>query len=366
MNLDLYKTLQLLSVGLHRQLNHGSEQHSALRPNEYLRKGWETLSCLMYEHRVKPPSTIPELVMWCKKPLEYSLGVTPNFTQLGLRGPLLEDDGYLTDLGRELAEKLEGASDVLLEQDDEYFRAVFQFARENKLSKDYAEARNFTIRNPVLDDPLDISSRLDWHEGIRSRLLACYEPFDSGNKQREGSKVFYYTCPRCGWPLHWKSDEAQCYKDGPCRAWEGELAENAVRMPYADHIWRTREGVQRYVVGAEVELIRLADLLKRERGLTIALFPNLDAYDMQITFPDNKSWAIDLKNYKSATQLAKSLRDKAVPGVPLWERAFYVFPDERATDGYLTEFGNVWKAQQGVWFLNVSQLIARVQERLNR
>lgn len=370
---QIRELLEQLSVGLFHQLHLVDRKPvNALNLDPQLRQGWEALNYLLYSRDlvVQPqdepvPQTVTALVVWCHRPLDEWPIIGTQIKQAGITGALLEN-GDLTETARELAGTLSSVADPDLEQQDMYFYALMQYAREHALPGEYSSAREFLIRNPVVDDVMDILNSRQWSDGMREKLAACYETIPIACQYQDGRRLSIYTCPRCGWPLIWNGDQPHCYKNGSCEALNGDLHEQAKVRPYDSAARRTKEGIQRFVVGSEIGLIQLSDRLQHEFGLTIELFPNIDAYDLRIGFPNGDYWAVDFKDHKNPAALANDLNTKAFPAFPPWKFAFYVFGDERATPGYLESFHNTWRPQLRTTFLAARDFIIRVQERLNR
>jgi hypothetical protein len=65
-----------------------------------------------------------------------------------------------------------------------------------------------------------------------------------------------------------------------------------------------------------------------------------DQYDLRVTFPDQKVWAVDVKDWANPFLLARNVRP--IPQKPDWSKAFFVFPDERhhQRKDYLRAFRN--------------------------
>ena len=72
--------------------------------------------------------------------------------------------------------------------------------------------------------------------------------------------------------------------------------------------------------------LRLARLL-RSRGLSVELWPSLDAYDLRIAFGNGRTWAVDVKDWTNPIRLARSVG--RIPVTPTWDRGYFVFPRER-------------------------------------
>ena len=90
----------------------------------------------------------------------------------------------------------------------------------------------------------------------------------------------------------------------------------------------------------KVEL-RLGEKLKRLGLEEVKLYPELDKYDLHLVFPDGTVWAVDVKFWESAYNLAKKV-DKPIPRLNSqpYNESFFVFPDELESSGqeYLQEF----------------------------
>jgi len=198
---------------------------------------------------------------------------------------------------------------------------------------------------------------------IRARLQLCYEKIPQACIRLENRKKYVVCCPRCGWILNWKGDEASCYSNGACETFYGNLGEQGKQIAYALGMARTTEGIQRYVVRPEIDLIYIFDTLKQE-GARCWLFPDFDTFDLLITFPNGKSWAVDLKDYGKAAVLANKLNESPFRWGPAWDKAFYVFPDYRADHDYLNIFHTGWKRQKDVTFTTTRRFIALAKKEL--
>lgn len=73
--------------------------------------------------------------------------------------------------------------------------------------------------------------------------------------------------------------------------------------------------------------LRLEKKIK-EMGLEVELWPELDKADLKIIFPDGKFWAIDAKDWGSATKLARELNQDTIPNIGQY-KSFFVVPDYR-------------------------------------
>ena len=67
-----------------------------------------------------------------------------------------------------------------------------------------------------------------------------------------------------------------------------------------------------------------------KKELRWALWPQMDRYDIEITFPDGTVWAIDAKAVKEPHFLKENVaRDGGFPS-GTYDRSFYVIPDAYA------------------------------------
>jgi hypothetical protein len=70
----------------------------------------------------------------------------------------------------------------------------------------------------------------------------------------------------------------------------------------------------------------------------VELWPNVDAYDLRLTFPDRQVWAVDVKDWASPYRLAEQVSPFRTN--PPWDHAFFVFPDrhKRVKRNYVEAF----------------------------
>jgi len=91
--------------------------------------------------------------------------------------------------------------------------------------------------------------------------------------------------------------------------------------------------------------IRLSRRVAR-MGIAVDLWPSFDAYDLRVVFPSGRAWAVDVKDWANPFLLARQVR--RIPEAPVWDRAFFVFPQERLRrPDYLRAFRNHSRALGG-------------------
>ncbi len=262
---------------------------------------------------------------------------------------------------------LVNAPDPYLEIQDGPFKDILAAAHEINNPAQYTLARAFIGRHPIVEDRIaTIQANTNWDDLIRTHLVQCYEPILPQCFRSEGGKKLIYCCPRCGWALRWKGDEAVCYQGGPCADLVGDLAAHAEAIPYKREMVCTTEGIQKYVVAPEIDLFYIHDKLQHEWGALTELYPDFDLFDLLVKFPNGAVWAVDVKDYRQAARLARKLNEKPFAWGRNWTQAFYIFPDYRATPDYLNIFKIGWIPQKDVNFTSTRDFLALARKELAR
>ncbi len=113
-----------------------------------------------------------------------------------------------------------------------------------------------------------------------------------------------------------------------------------------------------------------ADLVKtlEAAGATVSWWPDVDAYDLLVVWPDGRRWAVDVKDWRSPYPLAVKLRP--LPTYPdgheyAWDQGFIVIPDDRVSQrrGYLSilrRHSEALRAHQALEVVSVKQLKERI------
>jgi hypothetical protein len=360
------EALSLLAIGLIEQ-EHAIEQgkpESAVMLNPRIRQGWEKLSYVCCSRGKLPPRTFPELVLWLRQPVKSWEGIGDLFDlDEDADAPLL-DNAYPSYLCEELGADKAGAYHTRMELEDENFRKLKWACHELNLAEDYSAAREFLIRTPVLTDVIaQLGANTKWHDVLHTLLRQCYGAIPESCVRTRGNQRVVYRCPHCGWVLEWKGNEAHCVQGSVCSAVKGDLNNSDDWLVYEDGMLRTKEGVQRYVVQPELSLIALFDELKSVRGVYVELFPDIDAYDLLIKFLERgERWAVDVKDVRNPSRLAKNLNDTPFVLTPVWDRAFYVFLDYRAAPTYLQRFQTHWHSQTRISFMKMRKFARLVKQ----
>jgi hypothetical protein len=108
--------------------------------------------------------------------------------------------------------------------------------------------------------------------------------------------------------------------------------------------------------------VELQDALE-DMGLEVEMWPAFDAYDLRIRFTDT-IWAVDVKDWNNPIELARHAQ--YIPEKPNWDKAFYVFPDERKRQrsDYLQAFTNHWKRPPNTTAMMEKDFLRHVRNKL--
>lgn len=353
--------LTFFAVGLMRQDAAISQERAApvTELNPALHMGWEKLSFQCYVEDITPPLTLADLVSWLHKPLaDWGMIFPTDWADKSLL-----KDGVPTEFCEELGADMETVRDLRLEMQDAIFRELHTFCRKLGDASLYSAMRAFLIQNPIIDDLLTaIEHNRRWVSEMRPKLRDCFEPIPEACIRRKagGKEEYIARCPHCGWTLAWAGERPFCHRSGVCESLYGETLEGFTWHKYDPAMFRTKEGIQRYVVAPEVSLLSLRDELIKLNGVSCELFPDFDAYDMLITLPSGEKWAVDMKDHHDPVRLARSL--KPFSPVPKWDKAFIVFPQHRASRDYLNRFINHWQRAHNEDVCFVDELLSEVRK----
>ncbi|WP_225977459.1 hypothetical protein [Nostoc sp. CENA543] len=97
-------------------------------------------------------------------------------------------------------------------------------------------------------------------------------------------------------------------------------------------VFRVNHGAAMYIVRPGLAELWLFDELTK-LGLQPELWPGDDAYDLRVEVA-GKVLAIDVKDARSAKQLARRLNTDTIPSEPSWNDAYFVLPPWRDSQHY--------------------------------
>jgi hypothetical protein len=335
------------------------QQYSMLELDPEFRHAWEQLSFACWSAGHPPPHTLPDLTIWLHRPVaEWAQACDVENTGADWQYALMEF-GILSEWGVERAAALMGERQIRLALQDMRFRELHILLRNQGDARGYTALRSFLVRHPIIADMNEqITLNPMWGPQIRSRLAALYEAIPNVCiRLREGSE-YIPVCPHCGWTLVQRGGELRCHEGGGCTIATNSFA-TPLWIPYSPEMARTIEGIQRFVVAPEVDLITLSDRLIEINGVLCTLFPDFDAYDLRIESM-GQVWAVDLKDHSNPRRLARDLKHFAHQ--PEWSDAFFVIPDYRASPSYMQSLRTLWHGEPNVHVMSVRQFEQLVRE----
>lgn len=281
-----------------------------------LQRGLDRLTALCFRRRTEPPASVPDLLDWCRRPLaswplQLPDGATGHADRL-LHGALP------TQVCQEWAVEQGDVEAEVLER--RLLSDVLATCRAADAPSAYTAFRRLLIERPVL-------TALEWQQCAADPVLSllgdalrkAYAPAP-GECLVDGRSV---ACATCGNLLvRGQGDELVCAED---RCARGAVAVGREYRAREGVLWLARE-LRTFVAAPGRAEVRLAADVEAQ-GAQVELWPAYDAYDLRIVFPDGGAWAVDVKDWANPFLLARRVRP--IPPAPPWERAFFVFPQDR-------------------------------------
>ncbi|WP_083305022.1 MerR family DNA-binding transcriptional regulator [Moorena producens] len=236
-------------------------------------------------------------------------------------------------------------SGFCLELDGSYINPLERIQKEqmnevfHKSAQDpnlYVAFRRFLVTNPVITKGDFDVQRFIKLKPLQQVLGNCYEEAPPSYK-KEGK---FYCCGHCGGLMHRTKDNQLKCENKHC------AKQNKESIPFKfysnDQVLWLKKGLRYFIHRPGCPEIRLEKQIKKLE-LEVKLYPERDKYDLHIVFPDQTIWAVDVKFWESAYNLAKNLKEP-IPKLykEPYNQAFFVFPDEirEYGDEYIQEFIN--------------------------
>jgi hypothetical protein len=290
------------------------------------------LACLL--RGAAPPQSMAELIDWCAtRPLsDWPLNLPPD--AVAADDLLLDEQSRQpTELCHEWAERSRDAGAEHL--DRQVIQAALRLCQEYGQEETYSAFRDLLVNRPVLTsaEAFEVSADL-LMEPVRELISWIYEEVPASYLADDGA---YATCGRCLTLLTptrdgaWWCERDRCRRQGPPpigrRLYPEEVGE----------VLQLQRPLRQFVTGpgrAEMDLARAL----RALGLTVRMWPGFDSYDLRVTFPSGRVWAIDVKDWASPRLLGQAARP--VRRQPPYDEAFWVVPRHRVADrpGYIETF----------------------------
>lgn len=316
--MTLLKTVSTAVVELSQCGNLGS--FTLPYPHEAQRALDRTVLACMWR-QAQPPLSVPDLIAWCQ---DRPIAQWP----IDLPDGLVDDDDRLVDPhtrepSRLCYEWAVDRPDSATEQfDRELMYAAIERSRHAQSPAAYREFRRILILRPAMTRDkaaeLSLDPVLTPLDGL---LQQIYLPAPAGWAE-DGRFVL---CGRCKTLLIPTRDRDWVCENDKCR----KLGLNfgpSIGVDDGDGMLLLTRPLRLFVTEPGRAELKLDRALRR-LGLTPELWPDFDAYDLRITFPDGQVWAVDVKDWASPVLLGRQARP--LRRQPEYDRGFIVVPQHR-------------------------------------
>jgi hypothetical protein len=327
------------------------------------RLSWEMIERHQREaSRPTYPTSLRQTLNMFTKPLRDwwpgDLGQLP--TEIEADSPLLsqpfEDESALEEQVSDYLVELNlptiNSINLIREELEQHLiRELLLWAREKPLllADDYQTIRKFLIEHPYVNEQTFREDLKPIYYDYR-KIENFYEPTEPFKAQllHDGS---YWKCGNCKGLLRWSTAtkrQPYCVKRSCSRIDPDyqnkkrvELAEATRRLKTSYHLRVCLPGL------VELKLEKALDDLAKTHNIQVTLWPGVDRYDLRVVLPKGEQqlrWAVDVKDYASARNLAQHIRSnpfKHFEDDPtlVWDSAFFVVPyyREQLEPGYVKQ-----------------------------
>ena len=321
-------TLQQIAKGLCEYEHQIPKSFSAYPAVLQLGVNKLALACLIARMR-QPIQGVPDFVSrWAQRPLK-DWDIEIDCPEEWLDKRLIEDhkpSGFCIETAGEYFDEWGNFQKKVINE------VMTKAAQNHEL---YTRFRKYLIENPVLTrGQLYVDSALDF-KLVQDLFIHSYEKAPESYKLGEN----FYCCGHCGGLMYvTKANNLKC-ENKHC------AKEKKNPVPLADHqydeIFWLKKDLRYFIHRPGKAELRLERKLKQLNRLEVKLYPELDQYDLHLVFPDGTVWAVDVKFWESAYNLAKKVNQpiRQLKHQP-YHKSFFVFPDELKSYGqeYIQEF----------------------------
>lgn len=304
-----------------------------------LRRGCSRLGAYMLRAGATPPIDVPDTIALLNQPVgAWQVWTAP---PEHMRTVILMDGEDITD---DAENYIVANPDIVGESTQAIMKRVVQNCLARGDQEGYVLFRSWIIEHPVASrrELIEVRRKLS-DPALRDLFDEAYEDLPASLTVGSGIR----TCRRCGWTvLRDKNREAWRCSLSRCRQLEGFLPNRHIdHYPSGSDVRRVRRGLARYTTLPGKLEMRLYQSLNRIRGLTVELWPDCDAYDIGIEFPDGQRWVVDCKDARNPVWLAHFLNENQIPISGSTGRAFYVFPayQRKLNPDYARAFSSRWR-----------------------
>lgn len=259
--------------------------------------------------------------------------------------PLIENQSRPSDECEEWASEF--ALNLEREQNQSYIpRLMAEIERRSLPYNTYTLFRRFIAENPFPSD-CTIANFVDKNRDIEPVKDWLMQAYRDAPPQTESMPL----CKVCGGYLDCAAREIE----GCCEPLERRVD----RVPIEDTvICLLRPSL------IELRLAKTLEKIGKKQGLQVELWPQLDKADLKIILPTRDVWAIDAKDWGSATKLAIELNQDTIPDIGQ-SQSFFVVPDYRWNNlKYQATFKSRYKYKENIPVLSESELIKRIRKEI--
>jgi hypothetical protein len=319
-----------------------------------LERGMHQLAAHQISIGVPPIAGLQDIFNLARQPLG-TWGLEFDETLIGTGSDALIVRDKPTDICLEWAS--EEDAEALFQS--EIMREVFDLCIEQDIPESYIAFRKLLIQRQVLTAlERQRLKRQPELKPLRDILMRAYQPAPRSAVE-DGN---YWLCAHCGGLLLRDRDGFACENMRCAGSGRGEA------LSADDDVLWLEGGLRRYISRPGLPEITLQEELK-SLGLNVTLWPAFDAYDLHFAVND-KIWAVDVKDWSNPYLLGSKLAKKVIPAPQnwVWDRAFYVFPDDRASEqrDYLRAFKSRWQAPSRTIALMMSDFIDLVKREIKK
>ena len=271
---------------------------------------------------VEPPASVPGMVTWAAAtPLRQWSADLASANVTGDEVLVDPETRVPTQACLEFAMPVADAAAELFE--NVIISTALEACRAARSPKSYIAFRRLLITRPVLTgaDLVALAAEIELMP-VLEVIRRCYEPAPAAYL-RNGA---YRACGRCGCLLVPLRNGGFCCELDRCRNDGGTTLGPA--LPSSAKVLQLSRPLRVFITSpglAETELE--ATLSGPPIRLQSEIWPQFDAYDLRIPFPDGSAWAVDVKDWASPSLLAARMH--ALPPDPPYTRAFIVVPEYR-------------------------------------
>ncbi|MGH3874882.1 MAG: hypothetical protein ACRDSR_25835 [Pseudonocardiaceae bacterium] len=342
-----------------------SKQHSPRNPvyGDEVQSAFNHLVLLCLRRGVPPPVSVPDMVSWAAmKPLREWPLVVPE--DLDAIDGCLVDGQTRTPTQRCFEWVICGLDPIAEEFENQLMVEAIAQSRVAQSPDSYTAFRRLLITRPVLTGTERTLTSADVDLGLlHETIKRCYEPV-AASYRRDGR---YTECARCHCLLVPVGRAGYRCELDRCRRENHPKVGRLLDPTQLGGVYQLSRPLRMFITGpglAETDLE--ASLI--ERGLAPQMWPNFDAYDLRITLPNRRVWAIDVKDRANPALLGRGARPLRPD--PPYDKAFLVVPqyrfEEREAYGRIFDQHRPDELESCLELLSEERFLGRLDAELRR